>query len=95
MKIEIIENRESPFFKRKDLKISVKHDADSTPSKEEIKKDLAVSQQVDVTQVVVDFVDTKKGVCESLASVKILNEKPPAEKTEEAEDAKPAEKEGQ
>ena len=92
MKIEIIEKKDSPFFNRKELKISVKHDTDSTPSKEEIKKDLAVSNQVDVSQIVVDFVSTKKGVCESLANVKILNEKPVAKAEAKAE---PEKKEGE
>ena len=92
MDVKIIEKRDSPFFKRKELKISIKHDSTTTPSKADIQKDLAVSEQVDESQVVVDFVSTKKGICESVASVKILNEKPPAEKTEEKKEDDPAEK---
>lgn len=83
MEILIIEEKENPFFKRKDLKISVKHLGSSTPSKAEISKELATKYSVDESQVVIDYIFSQRGLGESFVSCKILNEKPQVKKPEE------------
>ncbi len=76
MQVTVIEEKENPFFKRKELTLLLKHDASATPSKEELVKMLAASNGVDESQVVIDYIFTRKGISESLAKVKILKEKP-------------------
>lgn len=79
MQVDVIEEKENAFFKRKELTLLLKHDASATPSKAELVKMLAASHGVDESQVVVDYIFTKKGISESLAKVKILKEKPAIE----------------
>lgn len=95
MKIDVAEEKENKFFKRKDLKVSIDHADESTPSIETIKKELSTKYNVDPAQVVVDYVFSKSGLAESFAKVKILNEKPKVEAPKEGpkpeEAASPAE----
>ncbi len=87
MEISIIEEKENPFFKRKELIALIKHTAAATPSKSELVKNLATMNSVDESQVVIDYVFTKSGASESLAKIKILSEKPKAQaKQEEKKD---------
>lgn len=83
MDIVIVEEKENPFFKRKDLKIRIKHVGSPTPSKSEITKVLATKYEVDESQVQIDYVFSQKGLGESFVSCKILNEKLPQPKPEE------------
>lgn len=93
MEISVVDERENQFFKRKDLRIVVKHAGAATPSKAEIIKELAEKNSVDPSQVVIDYIFTKKGIGESEGKIKILKEKPPAkveklaEKKEEKNEA--------
>ncbi len=87
--VSVIEEKDNPFFKRKEVTLLLKHDSVSTPSKAELVKMLATSNGVDESQIVVEYIFSKKGVCESLAKVLILNEKPPVK--EEPKPAAPAE----
>ena len=83
MEISVIEEKENPFFKRKDLKIRIKHPASPTPSKAEISKELASKYQVDQSQVQIDYIFSQRGLGESFMSCKILQEKPEIKKQEE------------
>ncbi|MBI2545195.1 MAG: hypothetical protein HYW22_01175 [Candidatus Aenigmarchaeota archaeon] len=83
MDYKIENERENPFFKRKDVEISIRHLGNATPSKLEIVKELAVKYKVDETQVQVKYVSVKKGLGESIAILKILKEKPKVEVKEE------------
>lgn len=76
MQMVIIEEKENGFFKRKELMLLLKHDTVATPSKAELIKMLAASNNVDESQVVIEYIFTKKGISESLAKVNILKEKP-------------------
>lgn len=89
MEVKILEEKENPFFKRKELKIQIKHENSATPSKAELAKQLAEKNSVDVSQVVIDYIFTKKGLAESFAKVKILKEKQKVEvqKKEEKSEA--------
>ncbi len=86
MEVTIVEEKESPFFKRKEIKALLKHSGSSTPNKAEVVKDFAARNSVDESQVVVDYIFTSKGVSESLAKIKILKEKPaPKEEVKKVE----------
>lgn len=87
----MIEEKENQFFNRKDVKLLVKHDKSATPSKAELTKKLAEQNSVDESQIVIDFIATKKGEAESLVKLKILKEKPP-KPAEEAKEKKEGEK---
>lgn len=76
MEIVIIEEKENPFFKRKDLKVRIKHSGSPTPSKTDITKELSAKYEVDQSQVAIDYVFSKRGLGESFVSCKILQEKP-------------------
>jgi ribosomal protein S24E len=82
MEIVVESEKENPFFPRKELKLILKHPLAATPSKAEVKKELASRYACDESQVVIDYIFTKKGTCESLAKVKILKEKPKEKKEE-------------
>jgi len=83
MEIVIIEEKENPFFKRKDLKIRIKHLGSPTPSKADIIKELASKYDVDQPQVQIDYIFSQRGLGESFVSCKILREKPQEIKKEE------------
>jgi ribosomal protein S24E len=89
MELTIIEEKENPFFKRKDLKIRLKQTG-PTPSKAEIVKELAAKYGVDESQVQIDYIFSKRGLRESFVNCKILQEKPKIEKPKPAEEQKPA-----
>lgn len=76
MEIVVIEEKENPFFKRKDLKIRIKHLGSPTPSKADITKGLASKYDVDESQVQIDYIFSQRGLGESFVSCKILQEKP-------------------
>ena len=76
MEIVIVEEKENPFFRRKDLKIRIKHLASPTPSKADITKELAAKHDVDESQVIIDYIFSQRGLGESFVSCKILQEKP-------------------
>ena len=87
MQVTVIEEKENPFFKRKELTLLLKHDAASTPTKAELVKMLASQHGVDESQIVVDYIFTKKGIAESLAKVKVLKERPPVKEEPKKEAA--------
>jgi len=91
MEIEILEEKENPFFERKEVKVNIKHLDAPTPSKEELKKELASKFSVDASLIQIDYIFTKKGVAESFAKVKVLKKKPEVkeEKKEAKEEKKP------
>ncbi len=93
MQYEVMEEKDNKFFNRKDLMLRLKHANAPTPSKAELVKELCTNYKVDPEQVVVDYIFTKKNVCESIAKVKILKEKP--KKVERAKEVKKAEEAGE
>ena len=82
MEIVIIEERENPFFKRKDLKIRINHLGSPTPSKADTSKELAEKYGVDISQVQIGYIFSQRGLGESFVSCKILQEKPEMKKEE-------------
>ena len=90
MEIKIVKETENPFFKRKDLVLDIAHAGASTPKVAELKEQLAAKYSVHESQVVVDFIMSKRGLQESEAKVKILSERPPIVE-EEPKEEKPSE----
>lgn len=93
VKIEIVEEKENPFFKRKELRVEVSHESAATPSKAELAKELATKYKVDEAQVAIDYMFTTKGVCKTTARVKVLKEKPKVKGSKEI--GEPDEKRGE
>lgn len=83
MEIVVVEEKENPFFKRKDLKIRIKHPESPTPSKADITKEIALKYDVDESQVQIDYIFSQRGLGESFVSCKVLQEKPEVKKQEE------------
>jgi ribosomal protein S24E len=73
MEMIIIEEKENSFLNRKELKIKLKHEGGSTPSKVELAKELAAKFSVEEKQILVDYIFSVKGIGESFAKVKILS----------------------
>jgi ribosomal protein S24E len=71
MKIEIIEEKENPFFKRKEYKLLLRHENEATPSKNQLIEELKNMFGVDESKIKVDYIFGKKGVSESIAKVKV------------------------
>lgn len=76
MEIKVVKESENVFFKRKDLELEIAHAGAPTPRTDDIAAELAAKYGVDRSQVVVDYILTKKGLNESIAKAKILQEKP-------------------
>jgi len=100
METTVLEEKENPFFKRKEEKILVKHGGSATPAKSELLKFLAANNSVDESQIIIDHILTKKGSTESVIKIMILKEKPAVKKEVEkveaqiSQDAPVAEKSG-
>lgn len=91
MEFKILEEKENPFFGRKELKVELRHTATATPKKQELIKELAVKYSVPEENVIVDYIFTQKGLAESIAKVKIYKEKPKV-KEKKAKEVKKEEK---
>lgn len=76
MKIDVVEDKNNVFLKRKELKLVLSHPNISTPSKQELVKELASQHKVEEDHIVIDYIFTKRGIGESEARVKIYEEKP-------------------
>ncbi|MEM5794604.1 MAG: hypothetical protein QXS48_05120 [Candidatus Aenigmatarchaeota archaeon] len=94
MELEILEERENPFFERKELKVRIIHEKAPTPSKQELKKELASKYSVPEEHVVLDYILSKKGLNEAIAKAKIYKEAPKIkEKISEKKEVKEEKKE--
>jgi len=97
MNYEMVEEKDNLFLKRKELKIIIKHPKQATPKKDEIVSELSEKYKKEKDCVIVDYIFTKKGLNESLARVKIYEEKPkkkerPKEVKEKVKESKPEER---
>jgi ribosomal protein S24E len=76
MQLKVVKERKNPFFKRLDLKLTLVHPGEATPSHQELTKKLASQYKVDPSQVVIDYIFSEKGAARSFAKVRLLREKP-------------------
>ncbi|MEM5836317.1 MAG: hypothetical protein QXR09_03280 [Candidatus Aenigmatarchaeota archaeon] len=74
MEIEILEEKDNPLLRRKELKINIKHANSPTPKKQDLIKEIASKYSVSEDRVLVNYIFTKKGLPESFAKVKIYQE---------------------
>lgn len=79
MELKILEEKENLLLKRKEVKAEIIHPNLPTPKREEVVASLAKLYSVDPTQVLIDYIFTKKGTNSSLVKIKILKEKPKIE----------------
>jgi len=76
MQIKVVRESENAFFRRKDLDLEIVHPGEPTPRTDDIAAQIAAKYGVDTSQVIVEYVLTKKGSNESLSKAKILKDKP-------------------
>lgn len=88
MEIKVKEEKDNPFFERKELLLELKHPNSKTPSKPELLKDLTSKYSAPEENILVDYIFTKKGITQSVAKVKIYKKKPKI-KTVEKKEEKP------
>ncbi|MFC2143488.1 hypothetical protein ACFLQN_03750 [Candidatus Aenigmatarchaeota archaeon] len=75
MKIKILNEKENPFMKRKDLEIEIDHEKGATPTKSEIQQEIAKTTKADVTNVDVRNIFSYKGMAKSKSKVYVWTEK--------------------
>jgi len=86
MEIKVKEEKDNPFFERKELLLELKHPNSKTPSKPELLKDLTSKYSAPEENILVDYIFTKKGITQSVAKVKIYKEKPKIKNVEKKEE---------
>jgi len=74
MKIEIKQDRENPFLKRRELIVDIVHEKESTPTKAAIQKLLSAQLNIEPTYIEIDKIFSKKGISYSEAKIKIWKE---------------------
>lgn len=88
MEIEVKEEKDNPFFERKELALELKHPNAKTPSKLELIKELASRYSVPEENILIEYIFTKKGISGSTAKVKIYKKKPKTKGEEKKGEAK-------
>ncbi len=74
MKIEILNEKENPLLKRKEVEVRITHDA-ATPSISEIRKKIAVSKDIGKGTIIIESFKSKYGSRETLGTVKVYQTK--------------------
>lgn len=82
MEFNIVKEKYNPFLKRKELEIVFIHPGEPTPSKEKINNIIKEKYGVDESQIEINYVISKFGSPESIAKVKIYDEKREVKKVE-------------
>lgn len=105
MKFQIIEEKENPLLKRKEILISVDYEGGATPSKAYLQKSFAEHFKVGIEKVEVTKILSETGLAKGKALVKIWQDKKvpiyseikkekaekPVEKKEKPKEEKPKE----
>lgn len=73
MEIEINSRKENPFLNRIEIRFTVKHKDEPTPSRELIRNELADRLNVSKDNVIIDKINTSFGWYESFGYAKIYN----------------------
>ena len=82
MELKILEEKENPFFERKEFLILVKHENEATPSRESLAEEIEKMLKIKKEQIEIDYIRTKSGMSESLAKVKVYSKPIKREKNE-------------
>ena len=94
MRFKIIEEKENPVLKRKELVASIDYEQGSTPSKAEMQKAISEQLNANIENIEISKILSDNGRSIGMAWIKIWSEKKiPAYKTKKAEakEEKPAE----
>jgi len=91
MNINVIEEKENPFFERKELKLELRHEGEATPSKDKLLEEISSKYKVEKDFIVIDYIFSKKGSNNSIAKVKLYKKKPKVKKKKEKLEKKPKE----
>lgn len=75
MKTNVIEEKENPLLKRKELLISVDYEGKSTPSKAELQKLLAQEMNANIENLEISKVLSETGLSRGKAWIKVWDEK--------------------
>ena len=94
MKTSIINEKDNPLLKRKELSIKIEHDGSATPKKAELQQLVAKEFKKDVEQVDIRNIFSDSGISSSKAKVFLWEEKKVADlskivKEKKKEEAKP------
>lgn len=95
MKIEVVEEKENPLLKRKEIIASVDYEGKATPSVVDLQKHFASHFKVKEELIEITKVFSEMGMAKGKAWVKVWETKPPVRKKkskEKKEEAKPQEK---
>jgi ribosomal protein S24E len=84
MEIQTISDKKNPFLKRRELRLKLIHLGATTPSKVDLTKEIVSKFNAYEDQVSIDYIFSTKGIGESIAKVKIFDDK----KVKKVEDAK-------
>lgn len=93
MNIKVIEEKENPFFERKELTLELTHEGAATPPKDRLLEEISSKYKVEKDFIVIDYIFSKKGVNKSIAKVKVYKKKPKIKKKKEKIKEKPKEEE--
>lgn len=75
LKIDVIEEKENPFLKRKDLMLTIEHKGLSTPKKDELEKQIAEKYKTDPQKVEIIYIFSQSGIATSKIKARIWEEK--------------------
>ena len=105
MKLSVINEKDNPLFKRKELQIEIDHDASATPSKAEVQLLMSKELKKSVENVDIRSIFSDSGISSSKAKVflweekkvpdlsKVVKEKKPKEEAKPKEEGKEPAKE--
>ena len=91
MNIKVIEEKENPFFERKELTLELTHEGAATPPKDRLLEEMSSKYKVEKDFILIDYIFSKKGVNKSIAKVKVYKKKPKIKKKKEKLEKKPKE----
>ncbi|MEM5797897.1 MAG: hypothetical protein QXP39_00620 [Candidatus Aenigmatarchaeota archaeon] len=83
MKLEVVQERDNPILKRKELLLNIEHTGKATPTRVELLPVIAKQVNVDEKHIIIDYIRTSTGTNNSLVKVQIYQniENIPREKT--------------
>jgi len=75
MEMKILQEKSNELLGRKEIKFEVIHKAGATPTKANVRKELAEKYGVPEEHIVIDYIFTRKGIASSEIKAKIYKEK--------------------
>ena len=93
LKIDILNEKENPFLKRRDLHLSVEHIGTATPKTEDLISKLAEKFKADQDKIEIVYIFSHKGIAKSKVKARIWKEKLVKKEKQKEEKAEGADKE--